>query len=251
MIMLLFAFGAAPLAGCANHIGGFGKTEAAADPVATELAAKERECLVRAMYFESNRTSEDGLMAVGTVVMNRVESTHYPNTVCEVVGQKRQFASGVLTRKMDDKQRVLADRMADRIAAGKRYEPIGKAMYFHAASIRIPYKNTDYLTVAGGNAFYRKVDGGGRQLPPLAPKVQTAAAEPEAKEAKNPETGEVGAEQALADAEGEAFKQGPIRMLKASFIGTPAEPEPAQSSFAEEPAPIAQGNVTQIAKTPR
>jgi spore germination cell wall hydrolase CwlJ-like protein len=246
--MLLLAIGAAPLAGCANHIGGFGKTEAAADPVATELAAKERECLVRAMYFESNRSSEDGLMAVGTVVMNRVESAHYPNTICEVVGQKRQFAYGVLTRKMDDKQRVLADRMADQIVAGKRYEPIGKAMYFHAASIRIPYKNTDYLTVAGGNAFYRKVDGGGRQLPPLAPEVQTAAAEPEA---KKPEAEEVSAEQALADAEGEAFKQGPIRMLKASFIGAPAEPEPAQSSFADEPAPGSQGNVTQIAKTPR
>src|SRR5690606_13334803 len=35
---------------------------------------KERECLARAMFFESRRSSRDGLVAVGTVVMNRVDS---------------------------------------------------------------------------------------------------------------------------------------------------------------------------------
>ncbi|ODR95198.1 hypothetical protein AUC70_05720 [Methyloceanibacter stevinii] len=55
----------------------------------------ERECLVRAMYFESNRSSYDGSMAVGTVVMNRLESERFPNTICGVVGQHKQFAPGV------------------------------------------------------------------------------------------------------------------------------------------------------------
>jgi spore germination cell wall hydrolase CwlJ-like protein len=36
------------------------------------------------MYFESNRSSRDGLMAVGTVVMNRVASPLCPNTICGV-----------------------------------------------------------------------------------------------------------------------------------------------------------------------
>ncbi len=31
-----------------------------------------QECMERAMYFESNRSSRDGLIAVGSVVMNRV-----------------------------------------------------------------------------------------------------------------------------------------------------------------------------------
>ena len=30
------------------------------------------ECMARVMYFESNRTSEEGMVAVGTVGMNRV-----------------------------------------------------------------------------------------------------------------------------------------------------------------------------------
>ena len=46
-----------------------------------------RECMTRVMYFESNRSSADGMLAVGTVVMNRVEDRNYPKSVCGVVGQ--------------------------------------------------------------------------------------------------------------------------------------------------------------------
>src|SRR5690606_6004389 len=66
-------------------------------------SANERECLARAMFFESNRSSRDGLVAVGSVVMNRVESGQYPETICGVVGQKNQFAPGVLSRQMNSK----------------------------------------------------------------------------------------------------------------------------------------------------
>ena len=55
------------------------------------------------MFFESHRSSREGLVAVGTVVMNRVNSGEYPDTICGVVGQKNQFAPGVMTRKMDSK----------------------------------------------------------------------------------------------------------------------------------------------------
>lgn len=118
-------------------------------------ATDERECLVRAMYFESQRSSRDGLMAVGTVVMNRVESNRFPNTICGVVGQHRQFASGVLTNALDPRQAVPAQRAADAILAGERYAPVGKAMHFHAANYSSPYP-ARYVTVAGGNAFYLK-----------------------------------------------------------------------------------------------
>ena len=46
-----------------------------------------QECMERAMYFESNRSSRDGVIAVGSVVMNRVESGRYPRSVCGAVGQ--------------------------------------------------------------------------------------------------------------------------------------------------------------------
>ena len=115
----------------------------------------ERECLVRAMYFESNRSSHDGSMAVGTVVMNRVESERFPDTICGVVGQHKQFAPGVLTRKMDPKQMKTAVHAADAVLKGERHPRVGPAMHFHAASYKNPYP-ARYMTVAGGNAFYLK-----------------------------------------------------------------------------------------------
>lgn len=113
----------------------------------------ERECLVRAMYFESNRTSHDGSVAVGTVVMNRVNSQRFPSTICGVVGQHKQFAPGVLTRRMDPKQMKAAVHAADAVLKGHRHRKVGPAMHFHAASYKNPYP-AKYVTVAGGNAFY-------------------------------------------------------------------------------------------------
>ncbi|SMD00317.1 Cell Wall Hydrolase [Fulvimarina manganoxydans] len=114
------------------------------------------ECMARVMYFESNRTSEEGMVAVGTVVMNRVESPKFPNTVCGVVGQRKQFAPGVLTKPMG-KGRDLAFATADKVLGGTRHAYVGDhAMFFHTAGYSFPYTNMHYVAIAGGNAFYEK-----------------------------------------------------------------------------------------------
>lgn len=115
----------------------------------------ERECMARAMYFESNRSSEDGMLAVGTVVMNRVNSPKFPNDVCSVVGQPNQFAPGVMTRRMEA-GKDLAFRMAAEVLRGKRHPGVRKAAFFHTAGYSYPYTNMHYVLVAGGNAFYEK-----------------------------------------------------------------------------------------------
>jgi spore germination cell wall hydrolase CwlJ-like protein len=115
-----------------------------------------KECLMRAMYFESNRSSADGMLAVGTVVMNRLNDGRYPRSVCGVVGQKNQFASGVLTRKMTDSGAVMASQIADQVLRGARHPGVGNAMHFHTAGLRFPYNNMHYVLMAGGNEFYEK-----------------------------------------------------------------------------------------------
>ena len=116
----------------------------------------EKECMMRAMYFESNRSSSEGMLAVGTVVMNRLHDPRYPKTVCGVVGQRNQFAQGVLTRKMTDSGAVLAAQMADQVLAGARHPGVQNAQHFHTAGLRFPYNNMHYVLEAGGNEFYEK-----------------------------------------------------------------------------------------------
>lgn len=113
-------------------------------------------CLERAMYFESNRSSRDGMIAVGTVVMNRVKSSKFPNTVCKVVGQKNQFAPGVMTRAMNDSGVPLVKAAAKAVMSGESHPMVANAMFFHQAGYSFPYDNMHYVVGAGGNVFYEK-----------------------------------------------------------------------------------------------
>ncbi|MCA0054793.1 MULTISPECIES: cell wall hydrolase [unclassified Mesorhizobium] len=137
---------------------------------------KDRECLERAMFFESNRSSRDGMIAVGTVVMNRLRSGKHGDTICAVVGERGQFAPGVMTRPMNSRAMPDVEEAADAVLKGERKAKLKNTMYFHTAGLRFPYKNMHYTMVAGGNAFYEKR---GRNWQPLPdePTVAVASAE--------------------------------------------------------------------------
>ncbi|GJD36943.1 hypothetical protein FMGBMHLM_3868 [Methylobacterium aerolatum] len=109
------------------------------------------------MYFESKRDDAEGLLAVGTVVMNRLEAAMFPGGICAVVGQKGQFATGVLTKPMQEKDLDKVAEVTDAVLAGERHPKVGKAMYFHTAGYHFHYNNMHYVASAGGNVFYEKL----------------------------------------------------------------------------------------------
>ena len=115
------------------------------------------DCMTRVMYFESNRSSPEGMLAVGTVVMNRVADPKFPHTVCGVVGQANQFAPGVLWTPMHEgRSQAMARTMARRVLQGERHPDVGSAEYFHTEGYSFPYTNMHYVAQAGGNVFYWK-----------------------------------------------------------------------------------------------
>jgi len=57
------------------------------DPTDSDL-----ELLARVIYGESRGEPYEGQVAVGAVVLNRVESPDFPNTIREVIYQKGQFS---------------------------------------------------------------------------------------------------------------------------------------------------------------
>jgi spore germination cell wall hydrolase CwlJ-like protein len=134
--------------------------------------SSERECMARAMYFESEKSAEDGMLAVGTVVANRLKSGRYGNSVCGVVGAPQQFAPGVLSRSMTGAAAERARQMADAVLKGRRHPAAGEAMFFHVANVRFKYPNMHYVLVSGGNAFYEKR----RQAAPFASMAKAIAA---------------------------------------------------------------------------
>lgn len=85
------------------------KAQAAAK-VSRKVQAKSKRCtkknirlLASIIYCEAGNQSYSGKLAVGIVVMNRVRSSSYPNTVKGVIYQKSQFgpvSSGLLDKTM-------------------------------------------------------------------------------------------------------------------------------------------------------
>lgn len=66
------------------------KHSAEQEETAATGQAKQFECLARAVYFEARSESEAGQLAVARVVLNRVASGRYPDTICGVVYQGKQ-----------------------------------------------------------------------------------------------------------------------------------------------------------------
>ncbi len=118
------------------------------DPAA--LAANspgEQKCLADAIYFEARGESREGQMAVAQVVINRVKSSIYPNTICGVVYQNKNehnrcqfsFACDGISERVTDR---LAWRRAEDIARqvlrgsdGAVRAEIGNATHYHATSV--------------------------------------------------------------------------------------------------------------------
>ncbi|MCP5081168.1 MAG: hypothetical protein GY948_05675 [Alphaproteobacteria bacterium] len=53
--------------------------------------SKQAHCLALAIYYEARGESEDGQIAVSQVILNRVDSKRYPNTICGVVYQNAHW----------------------------------------------------------------------------------------------------------------------------------------------------------------
>lgn len=104
-------------------------------------------CLSSVIHHEARGEPFDGKVAVASVVLNRVDDPRFPDTVCEVVKQPKQF-SWVGKKPMTLKQEKLAKEMLQ----GKRKRIFPKALFF--TNVRIWFKRK-VIGVIGRHRFYR------------------------------------------------------------------------------------------------
>jgi len=81
-------------------------------------------CIIEATYFESRGEPVDGWKAITEVIINRSKLPGYPDTLCEVVHQNKQFSY----RNGDKKHKLVYDNPQ------KLYE-ISKVVYQHVYDI--------------------------------------------------------------------------------------------------------------------
>lgn len=134
--------------------------------ITAENMAKEQRCLAEAVYFEARSESLLGQAAVAQVVLNRVKSGLYPDSVCGVVYQNAsrylacQFTfacEGKSLRVTEPAPWRDAVRIAREVYEGKTYLPdVGNSTHYHAQYVR-PYwaKKLQKMDTIGQHVFYK------------------------------------------------------------------------------------------------
>ncbi len=132
---------------------------------ATQSPTEAHRCLAQALYHEARGESLEGQFAVAEVILNRVDSPLYPNTVCGVVnqnvsrGRACQFSYACDGRPLtmtEPRARAVAQAIADLMLDGAERELTEGATHFHATFVR-PHWSRVYEQTAqiGAHVFYR------------------------------------------------------------------------------------------------
>ncbi|ANU06765.1 cell wall hydrolase [Paraurantiacibacter namhicola] len=99
----------------------------------------DMQCLAKAVYFESRGEPVAGQLAVATVIINRADSSRFPDTYCSVVKQRSQF-SFVKGGRIPEPRSGAAWNRARKVARiahrGLWESEVGDALYFHATYVK-------------------------------------------------------------------------------------------------------------------
>jgi spore germination cell wall hydrolase CwlJ-like protein len=120
-------------------------------------------CLALNIFFEARDEPFLGQLMVAEVTLNRVEHRSYPDNICDVVWQRRQFSWTHDGLSDNPEDYPYLDREAwgeilvltTRILNGEQELPNNEAIMFHADYV-LPYWVDHYEQVGmvGGHIFY-------------------------------------------------------------------------------------------------
>lgn len=130
-----------------------------------EFEERERRCLSTALYFEARGEPRRGQIAVAQVILNRVRSPLYPETICGVVfqGQMRKgcqfsFACDGHTDNPRNKELwASAQGLAKEVMTGDHWLPeVGYSLFYHANYVKPRWaRHMRRIDKIGQHIFYK------------------------------------------------------------------------------------------------
>lgn len=134
-----------------------------------EFEDRERRCLSTAIYFEARGETKRGQIAVAQVILNRVRSPLFPETICGVVyqGQMRkgcQFSftcDGRTDKPRNKVQWAHSQAIAKEIMSGDQWLPeVGYSTFYHANYVTPRWaRRMNKVDKIGRHIFYQKRNG--------------------------------------------------------------------------------------------
>jgi spore germination cell wall hydrolase CwlJ-like protein len=137
----------------------------------TVFSEKEQDCLANAIYFEARGEALKGQAAVAQVVLNRVRNPAYPDTICDVVYQNKNWRNecqfsfacdGVKDIIWSRERWRLGKEIGLAVTAGKIWLPeVGSSTHYHAIYVKPNWAPTmKRVAKIGWHIFYRTYGGG-------------------------------------------------------------------------------------------
>ena len=147
-----------------------------------EITLEEQQCLAEAVYYESRSETRSGQKAVAEVILNRVASKHFPNSVCGVVyeGSERktgcQFSftcDGSMDIAPKGKSWERSQDIATLVLTGGVTPFTNRATHYHTTAVKPKWaKNMRMTKRVGSHVFYRFAP---RDYTPSMPTMVTVA----------------------------------------------------------------------------
>ncbi len=130
-----------------------------------QTAVQSHQCLSEAVYYEARSESRTGQKAVAEVIINRVKSKHYPNSICGVVYQGAERSTGCQFSFACDGSSALTPKgkawersqdVATLTVVGGVTSLTGGATHYHNLNVMPVWSDTLKLTkTIGTHKFYR------------------------------------------------------------------------------------------------
>lgn len=152
--VLIEAFDASMTWDAANGVVAVTRGSGALTPADQYYNQDDLFWLSRIIYAESGNQPLEGMMAVGNVVLNRVNDPIYPNTIVDVLAQKNQFTSyqsGKLAYRTPNENSVIAAKL---VMDGGVVEETRGATHFDSTGNSWASRNKTCVAVIGAHYFY-------------------------------------------------------------------------------------------------
>ena len=135
--------------------------------LAKPTGGKQWACLAEAIYFEARGEPVEGQFAVAEVILNRVDSPKFPNSICKVVrqGTGRKHACQ-FSYNCDGKLEYIANGSAydqtkrvARVSMDRKTRPLTKgATFYHATFVSPSWaRSFQHVATIGVHKFYKPV----------------------------------------------------------------------------------------------
>ena len=133
-------------------------SERSTDLQREEFGRRAHHCLALNVYWEARNQALSGQLAVAQVTMNRVRDPRYPNDICEVVHDHRQFSwywDGLPDSPRDPRAWLNARLVASAAIHGSGHAELDRVTHYHAVYSQPYWKDSmTMVTTIGDHVFY-------------------------------------------------------------------------------------------------